>query len=91
MITWDEWEATYKPTPNPASNEEEVFWQAFYENLKDIPKDIPNERIWTMIDGDGIYTHLTSGVHVINRLGYMVSDVPWTDDVFVTNDKRMYA
>ena len=79
-MTWDEWEDTYLPTTPLA-----------YDSQEDIPADVPFDRIWTMIDGDGIYTHLTSGVHVINRLGYMVSDVPWTDDVFVTNDKRMYA
>lgn len=91
MITWEEWEATYQPTPNPAKQEHEVFWQAYYDSLRDIPKSVPHERIWTMIDGDGIYAHLVSGIHIVNRLGYFVTDVPWTEDVFVTNDKEVYV
>jgi hypothetical protein len=91
MITWEEWEATYQPTPNPDSPEQEVFWQAFYDDLGDIPEGTPRNRIWTMIDGSGRYTELVSGVYIINRLGYFITDVPWTEDVYVTNDKEQYA
>jgi len=90
MITWEEWEATYQPTPNPDSQETEVFWQAYYDNLRDIPKGIPHERIWTLIDGNGRYTNLVCGIHIVNRLGYFVTNLPWTEDVFVTNDKEVY-
>jgi hypothetical protein len=41
-----------------------------------------------MIDGDGIYAHVLSGIRLINRLGYFVTDVPWIEDVFVTNQKE---
>ena len=88
MITWEEWEATYKPT---AFNDDIGYWSAYFDNLRDIPKDIPHERIWTMIDGDGIYAHIVSGIHIANRLGYFVTDVPWTGDIFVTNDKEAYV
>ena len=79
-MTWDEWEDTYLPTTPLA-----------YDNLRDVPKGIPHERIWTMIDGDGRYANLVNGIHFVNRLGYFVTELPWTEDVFVTDDKRMYA
>lgn len=88
MITWDEWEDTYKPTPLKDDN---GYWASFFDNVRDIPKDIPHERIWTMIDGSGIYTEIVSGIRLINRLGYFVTDVPWTEDIYVTNDKEVYA
>jgi len=76
MITWDEWEDTYKPTTPLA-----------YDDYSEIPADVPVERIWTMIDGDGRYANLVNGIYVFNRLGYFVTEVPWTDDVFVTDQK----
>lgn len=91
MMTWEEWENTYKPSPNPDSTEPELFWQAFYDNLGDIPKGTPRNRIWTMIDGSGVYTSLVSGAYIIDNLGYFVTDLPWTEDVFVTNDKELYV
>lgn len=80
MITWDEWEDTYLPTTPLAMDSQD-----------EIPADVPNNRIWTMIDGDGRYANLVNGLWHFNRLGYFVTEKPWTDDVFVTNDKRMYA
>jgi hypothetical protein len=80
MITWDEWEATYKPTT-----------EFQYEDLFDIDGNVDQHYIWTVVDGDGIYMNIVSGIHFVNRLGYFVTEVPWEDDVFVTNDKRMYA
>lgn len=80
MITWDEWEDTYLPTTPLA-----------YDSQEDIPADVPFDRIWTMIDGNGRYANLINGYRIINRLGYFVTEKPWTEDVFVTNDKEMYA
>ncbi len=80
MITWDEWEETYKPTTDFE-----------YGDLSEIDGDVDQHHIWTVVDGDGIYMNIVSGIHIINRLGYFVTEVPWEDDVFVSNDKRMYA
>lgn len=90
MITWEEWETTYRPAPNPESTDI-GYWQAYYDDLFDIPGDVDQHYIWTMIDGDGMYAHIVSGIHIINRLGYFVTEVPWTEEEFVTNQKEMYA
>lgn len=77
MITWDEWEATYKPTTDFE-----------YGDLSEIDGDVDQHHIWTVVDGDGIYMNIVSGIHIINRLGYFVTEVPWEDDVFVSNQKE---
>jgi hypothetical protein len=74
MITWDEWEDKYLPT-TPLSQD-------------DVPADVPFDHIWTMIDGDGRYANIINGYRIINRLGYFVTEVPWTEDVFVSNQKE---
>jgi len=77
MIGWDEWEDTYKPTTESA-----------IDNLSEIPDDLDYHYIWTMVDGDGRYANLFSGIHIVNRLGYFVTEVPWTEEVFVTDQKE---
>jgi hypothetical protein len=79
MISWDEWEDTYLPT-TPLALE-----------LVDIPSGTLPSNVWTMIDGDGRYANLVNGYRVFNRLGYFITEKPWSEDVFVTDDKRMYA
>lgn len=85
-ITWEEWEAKYLPTH---LKEDNGYWSAYFDDVADIPADIPQGRIWTMIDGDGRYANLISGVWHINALGYFVTDVAWeSEDIFVSNQKE---
>ena len=89
VMTWEEWESTYKPTPNPDSTDI-GYWQAFYDDLADIPADVEPHHIWTMVDGDGRYANLECGIHLFNRLGYFVTEVPWNEDeeIYITNQKE---
>ena len=76
MITWDEWEDTYLPT-TPLALE-----------LEDIPDDVLPHYVWTMVDGDGRYANLWNGYRRFNRLGYFITEKPWSEDVFVSNQKE---
>jgi hypothetical protein len=43
----------------------------------------PMNQVWTVIDGDdGL--EITDGMHVVNRLGYLVTDRPCPPDTMVT-------
>jgi len=37
--------------------------------------------IWTLVDGDDGSQFLLSGFHIVNRIGYLVSTVPFPEDV----------
>ena len=76
MISWDEWEDTYLPT-TPVALE-----------LEDIPDTTLPCYVWTMVDGDGRYANLWNGYHRFNRLGYFITEKPWSEDVFVSNQKE---
>ena len=76
MISWDEWEDKYLPT-TPVALE-----------LEDIPDTTLPCYVWTMVDGDGRYANLWNGYRRFNRLGYFVTEVPWIEDVFVTDQKE---
>jgi hypothetical protein len=78
MITWEEWEATYKPTS-----------EMLYE-LTDIPKDTSPFNVWTVVDSGGRYVSLLNGYRIVDRLGYYTTEKSWSEDVFVTDEKEMY-
>lgn len=91
-ISWKEWQDTYKPIPNP-NDSDTGFWGNMFETfgqdldyMKENVKD--NRHIWTIVDNNpnSVYLDLESGIHWFNRMGYFVTEVPWTEDVLVTND-----
>jgi hypothetical protein len=48
-----------------------------YEDVKDLDYHV----IWTEVDDpEGNGTLLLPGFHFVNRLSYIVSDKPWTDE-----------
>jgi hypothetical protein len=76
MISWDEWEDTYLPTTLLALD------------LDDIPDTTLPCYVWTMVDGDGRFANLWNGYRRFNRLGYFITEKPWSEDVFVSNQKE---
>jgi hypothetical protein len=80
-ITNQEWEDTYKPIKNPTND-----WGGNYSAFETFTPDVtfvseqPDNTIWTELDGDnGVY--IVSGYHLVNRIQYYVTEVPWTEDV----------
>ena len=48
----------------------------------DFIKDQPNENIWTIGIKNGDF-YIDSGYHLINRIGYFITEEPWTEDTLV--------
>jgi hypothetical protein len=48
------------------------------------------QTIWTLVDGDDGNQYLVSGYHLVNRIGYLVSTIPFPNDaeiqVSILND-----
>ena len=47
----------------------------FYE-FEDL-KDVPINQVWTIVEGDDDGWYAEPGFHIVNKLGYVVSDKPW--------------
>ena len=76
-MTYEEWEAKYKPIPNHITGECCSF-ETYGDELDFVMSQKP-EHIWTEIDGDnGVY--IVDGYHYVNRIQYFVCEVPWTDE-----------
>ena len=50
-------------------------------------RSLDPHNVWTWVDSeDSDAGVLLNGVHLVNRIGYLVSDVKWTGDVVVNLD-----
>ena len=47
-------------------------------------------HIWTMVDGDNDTVVLINGFHFVNRLGYVVCQIPWGYDNSQETNKNIY-
>jgi hypothetical protein len=81
-MTEDEWYEKYKPIKNHldsnASWNGEMF-ETYGEEVEFVNSQ-PEENVWTWMSGDDGGTYLTSGQHWVNRLGYLICTVPWTEE-----------
>ena len=85
ILTEDEWFNTYKPIPNHLDEnasfndgENGYMFETYGEELEFV-KAQDNNRIWTYSDGDDGGTYISDGYHVVNRIGYFVTTVPYDD------------
>lgn len=84
-LTYEEWSAKYKPIKNYLVDDDTTSFETYGVELEFVCKQ-PNATVWTEMDGDdGVY--IVAGYHLVNRLVYYVTEVPWTDseaDDYVT-------
>jgi len=85
-LTYDDWCATYVPIKNPL-REDAPFDGTMFETFGDelaFVRHQPRARIWSLVqgddNGDGGDLHVVSGYHLVNRLGYFVTDRPLAEN-----------
>jgi hypothetical protein len=93
VITWEQWEETYKPVTAPSTND--VMFDYGNEEHVTILKTYSENQMWTVINGEGSYLDegelvsyidIIPGTHWVNRFAYCVTEIPWTDEqLYVTN------
>lgn len=85
QLTEEEWFEQFKPIPNYLDDyasfndgEHGYMFETYGEELEFVKAQEPN-RIWTYCDGDDGGTYISDGYHVVNRIGYFVTTVPYDD------------
>lgn len=89
-LSAEEWTNTFKPLPNHLDSE--ASWQdennvgAMYETygeeldfVRKMYADTPN-YVWTYMDSDNGGTVIVDGYHLVNRIGYFITEVPQARD-----------
>ena len=67
---WDEWEVIQKASGD-------LF------EFEDV-KDQPLNHVWTILesgDGDDGNWYASPGLHIVNRMGYVMTKRPWADEL----------
>lgn len=88
-IDWDTFDEKYKPIQNTVSNREEFngwLFETYGEDeayVIDYAKKHPN-NVWTIIDDDPM--PIISGLHYVNRFGYIITENPWKESITVLDD-----
>jgi hypothetical protein len=89
-MTFEEWEATYKPIFNHidrnASFQDEdgngLMFETYGDEVEFVKSQSP-DKIWMYGDGDDGGSYIWNGWHIVNRIGYFVTEVPCPPDTTI--------
>ena len=90
QINWEQFEATYKPVINHLDDNASFGGLMFetygdeFETVQNAYKNNP-DTVWTVIADTG-NVDVTSGFHLVNRLGYIITEVPAVGFIDVINE-----
>lgn len=80
-ITEDQFDEDFKPVQNP--HNKDAGWNGcLFETYGvefNFVKNQPENRVWTLLSDNT----LVSGLRTVDRVGYIVTEVPWTEDTEV--------
>lgn len=86
-LTIEAWNARYRPEYNFLSPEKASFDGVMFETYGDEVAYVENvspRRVWTYVDTDNGGLAIINGYHLVNRIGYFVTEELWTEDTTVT-------
>lgn len=76
---WAEWEAKFKPKKNHLRNYDTIDYETYGEEYEYI-QSLDPRYVWTSVQGD-MADLLVAGVAYVNRLTYIVCEVPWENEL----------
>ncbi len=93
IISYDEWKEKYIPCYNKLTLDGPYENQMFetYGEALDFVKESDNELIWTLIDGENNNSWIIPGFHIVDRIGYFICQIAWTNEDIIVNDNELIA
>lgn len=90
-IDYEQFEETYKPIKNPFvqdSSYNGCMFETYGVELAHVrEQDIKN--IWTIVDCENEEIWIVPGYSIVNRLGYILCEIPWESENIQVNDNEM--
>lgn len=84
-----DWEKEFKPIQNDLDEHASIDGYLFmpYGNQWEFVKSFKNDQIWTLVisdlEDDSTSWEIISGIHIVNREGYLVTVKPCTEDLMI--------
>lgn len=84
-MDFDEWCDTYKPISNNIDTDSSFNGTMFetYGKELEFVKKADESYIWMYGDGDDGGTYIWNGWHIVNRIGYFITEVPCPPDTII--------
>lgn len=60
----------FRPMPNPVDGG--LIWDRAQDTI-----GLPADQVWTLVEGDSGLIWALPGYHVVNRIGYVVTEKKW--------------
>ena len=82
QITDNDWYTKYKPVTNhidPNSSWGGILFETYGDELEYVKTKVDENRVWTWLEGDNGSTSVSAGYSIVNRLGYFITEEPFTD------------
>jgi len=82
-ITYSKWVETFKPVKNhltPNTKLEGLVFETRGNNLGFVRAANP-DCVWTLVEGDSNRWYVVDGYHLINRIGYLITEIPHENHV----------
>lgn len=79
IMDLDDWLDDYRPVPNHITGDEYAdHFETYGEELEYVLSVLATdpERVWTYQDDDNGIPCVTSGFHLVNRIGYYITEKP---------------
>ena len=74
---FDKFLEKYKPIERSDSN---YLWETYDEDWDHVKeKNAEGNFVWTVIDGEGSELWIIPGVHLVNRLNYIICEIPFEE------------
>ena len=86
-MNYEQWFDTYRPIPNPLdanASMDGCMFETFGPEVEFVRK-ADDHNVWTLLDCGGTAI-VASGYHFVNRIGYFITQNPFTDDLEVSMD-----
>jgi hypothetical protein len=84
-MTFDAWVQIYKPIINHIdtnSSFDGLMFETYGDEVEFVKSKSP-ANIWTYGDGDDSGTYIWNGYHIVNRIGYFITEVPCPPDTTI--------
>lgn len=75
---------TYGPEANDDSSYYRLRDWTVAEDWAEIQRLAPERKVWTLVDDGEGSTVIASGLHYVNRLGYILTEHPYGEDDLIT-------
>jgi len=87
-ITEDQFYEKFNPIENHIDTNASFDGCMFetYDEELDHVKAQPNNKVWTIVEGDDDTMFYLSGYHVVNRIGYLITEEEWEEETEVKLD-----